>query len=399
MAVSAGDVSIDVLANILGYLDGPKDIMQKRRVCKKWKEAVKKTTVPPTAFLVNSVKKYSAMNVMTRELPNLQQIKISYPERGHKWSDGEDPNEELATRTADWTSHDIGIISNFSKLRILEIQYSTSFNGRYPAFFNFPLLQKLSIQYCHYLKWDLDMLAALPMLKELECSGNQCLTGNINSLRVLKDTLQKVTIEHCLNVEGNFMDLENFPHLKELNLFDINVTGDIRDIGENDFSSLERLILPNGIFGGSGYQFQSISDGADLIRAVYLLKKHHPSLNMKYPLQDLCWSLMEDSPDRYAGEDVNGDDPPFYIAFVKAGSRLGYRWKTDQHNPCEVNWLDPEPDRESSDYGKYVEELQEIERDVSTYRGFHQPPTEEQYLGLVEQRRRSFWRFENDQYQ
>jgi hypothetical protein len=34
-AASAGDLSIDVLADILGFLDGPNDIMQKRRVCKK----------------------------------------------------------------------------------------------------------------------------------------------------------------------------------------------------------------------------------------------------------------------------------------------------------------------------------------------------------------------------
>ena len=46
IAVRAYGLSTDVLANILGYLDGPKDIMQKRRVCKKWKEAVKKTIVP-----------------------------------------------------------------------------------------------------------------------------------------------------------------------------------------------------------------------------------------------------------------------------------------------------------------------------------------------------------------
>jgi hypothetical protein len=49
-----------------------------------------------------------------------------------------------------------------------------------------------------------------------------------------------------------------------------------------------------------------------------------------------------------------------------------------------VNWLDPEPDRESSDYGKYIKKLRKIESQIEFYRGFHQPPTEEQYHELWE---------------
>jgi hypothetical protein len=52
--------------------------------------------------------------------------------------------------------------------------------------------------------------------------------------------------------------------------------------------------------------------------------------------------------------------------------------------PCEVNWLDPEPDRESSNYGQYIEELQKIENEVWFYKGFHQPPTEELFLHLTQ---------------
>ena len=392
--VTFDDLGVDELANIFAFLPvmkevgflALKDIMSKRRINKKSREVVKKTIVPLTDFRVGSMIRYNAMTVMARAMPNLQRITLCNLRNRHKWSDGEDPDEtELAAITANYTSHDIEIISNFSKLRILEIY--GGLNGRYPFLFNsFPLLQKLDVSQCEYLKFDLEMLAGFPVLKELDCYCNRCVTGNISSLRLLKDTLEKVSIFRSDNVQGNFMDLADFPRLKELDLQFTAVTGDIRDIGESDFSSLEIFDLPYGVYGGRFYQLQSISDGADLVRAVYPLKKHHPLLNMKCPLQDLSWTLMEDSPDWYTGEDVNGDDPPFYIAFVKAGSRLGYRWKTDQHNPCEVNWLDPEPDRESSDYGKYIEELQEIERDVSTYSGFHQPPTEEQYYELVDQR-------------
>ena len=53
-----------------------------------------------------------------------------------------------------------------------------------------------------------------------------------------------------------------------------------------------------------------------------------------------------------------------------------------EHNLCEVNWLDPEPDRESGDYEEYIEELQKIESRTWHYRGFYQPPTQEEYISL-----------------
>ena len=52
MTASAGDLSVELLADIFGFLGGAKDIMQKRRVCRKWKEAVKKTIVPLTEFFL-----------------------------------------------------------------------------------------------------------------------------------------------------------------------------------------------------------------------------------------------------------------------------------------------------------------------------------------------------------
>ena len=386
----------DVLADVFGWLR-VEEIMGKRCVCKKWKEAAKKTIVPPTTnnFRVECVENYNAMGVMTTELPNLQQITLyghlGEGERGelwaHKYSEGEDPNEEYAAETADRTSHDIGIISNFSKLRELTI-FDAGLNGRYPFLFNsFPLLQKLTIMYCPYLKWDLDMLAGLPLLKELECHYNTRLTGNINSLRVLKGTLEKVTIDDCPDIEGNFMDLADFPRLKTLHLNEVAVTGDIRDIGEHDFSSLEQLYLPKSVYGGKGCELQRISDAPDLMRALNLLKKKIPALDIKY------WygKLSEDSPDWYAREDNRGS-PPFFIQLVEAGSRLGYRWTSNEYgkNPCEANWLDPEPDRESSDYEEYIEESQWRERKVNIYRGFHQPPTEEEYHRLWEEEVRRF---------
>ncbi len=408
-AASAGDLSIDVLADIFGFLDGPNDIMQKRRVCKKWKEAVKKT-IPPADFVINGAVKYNAVNVMTRAMPNLEQIAIYGFEQnhlnelfidangnlgyGHKYNDGEDPDEELAAETVDYRAHDIEIFSSFTKLRILNIFLTrTSLNGRYPVLFNFPLLEELIIMHCPSLKWDLEMLAGLPSLKKLHCPSNN-LTGNISSLRVLKGSLEKVDLPGCHNVEGNFMDLADFPYLKKLDLDLTDVTGDIRDIGENDFSSLEYLSwmpclnLPRKVYGGRGYQFQRISDVPDLIRSLYRLKKQRPVLlNMYDCLPEYAWygMLSGDSPDLYEGEFHGDDTPPFYIRFVQAGCRVGYQWYTNLGDTCEVNWLDPEPDRESSDYEKYNEDLQEIDGKVKLYKGFHQPPSEEEYRRLLDE--------------
>jgi hypothetical protein len=231
------------------------------------------------------------------------------------------------------------------------------------------------------------MLAGLPLLKELDCTNGLSLTGNIRSLRVLKDTLEQVTIDRCRNVEGNFMDLADFPHLKKLNLGGTALTGDIRDIGDNDFSSLEQLILPKSVYGGRDSKFQRISDGPDLIRVVYLFnkKQHHPLLKLNWFLE-----LSEHSPDWYEMRNEYVA-PPFYIVFVQAGSRVGYRWETANQFPydfpCEVNWLDPEPDpdRESDDYEKYIEELKVINSQVKFYKGLHQPPTEAEYQILLEE--------------
>jgi hypothetical protein len=175
-------LSVDELANVLEFLP-PKDIMRQRRVCRKCSEAATKTIVPLSDFHVDGMESYNTMRVMTRAMPNLQQITISClePEFNgfrlflHKYNDGEDPNEEWAAQKWDnQRTHDIEIISNFSKLRDLTIFRSAPLNGRYPVLFNFPLLQKLKIAsgLSGGLKWDLEMLAGLPLLKELECNGN-----------------------------------------------------------------------------------------------------------------------------------------------------------------------------------------------------------------------------------
>ena len=144
----------------------------------------------------------------------------------------------------------------------------------------------------------------------------------------------------------------------------------------------EHLHLPKGVYGTAGcYEFQRISDAPDLVRAVYAFNKQRPALRMS----NWYTKLYEASPDWYEPVDDFDYPPPFYIRIVQAGSRVGYRWTTIcNDDPCEVNWLDPQPDRESSYYEEYIVQLEKIQNETDTYRGFHQPPTEEEYHRLVE---------------
>ena len=160
-AMSFDKLSGDVMAIIFGFLH-PNDIMRSR-VNKKMRDAATMTMVPPTEFVVDSGRSCNAMRAMTTALPNLQQIELGCCKGGHKYVDGEDPDEEQAAYTANLTAHDIDIISDFRKLRILELHFAP-LNGRYPVLFNFPLLQKLVIWGCDNLKWDLEMLAGLPIM-------------------------------------------------------------------------------------------------------------------------------------------------------------------------------------------------------------------------------------------
>ena len=348
------------------------------RVNRKLRDAAINTNVPnlDIIFNVNSVKKYNALAAMASALPlGLQQIEIGgLNENGQKYTDGEDPSE--IGSSGNFFSHNIDVLSNFRRLYELRVSSWSLLNGRYPCLFNFPHLEKLHLMSC-CLKWDLDMLKGLPSLKVLECTQGK-VTGNIKSLSVLKDTLATLDLSNVRGVQGNLMDLSDFPHLTYLRLFGTAVKGDLREIGESDFVALEDLRLPRGIYGSCSRSFQRISDAPDLVAAVYDVLNHHPKLNMDY------WqaSLSRDSPDRYEGMGYRLQ-PPFDITLVKAGPRRGWRWFW-RYYPCQVNWLDPEPILGNSAYEKYVEELEEINKGSDLYRWYSLlPPTEVEFRRMT----------------
>eukprot|EP00984_Skeletonema_dohrnii_P034654 scaffold33624_cov191-Skeletonema_dohrnii-CCMP3373.AAC.3 len=387
---TAEEVSIDEVAIVFSFLL-PNDIMR-ARVCKTWSDAARKTLVPLCEFKVDSVRSYNAMRAMSSALPHLQQLSISNIHGRHKYSDGGDPDERRARYSASYATHDINIISNFRKLCSLEIR-GAHLSGRYPVLFTFPLLTKLSIKKCIYLKFDLEMLVGIPLVKELQLIDNVHLTGNLVSLRVLKDTLEKLVIRDSRNIEGNFIDLADFPRLKELDLRFTYTRGDIRDIRHNDFPALEGLTLPETVRGGVCYKFQNISDVPSFMQAIHILSQRTPTLFKEEWLSyALFWSLGR-SPNRYRWFEQHDWEsetpkPPFELRFVQAGSRRGWSWCSygpENCHSCEINWIDPEPGSESSDYAAYTEELQRIQRDVNVYRGYFVIPTEDEYLRLREE--------------
>ena len=159
------------------------------------------------------------------------------------------------------------------------------------------------------------------------------LTGNLESLNVLKDNIEEVTLYSCPKVTGNFIILADFPRLKRLDLNGTAVTGDIRDIGDND-SHLDYLLLPDTVFGGQYHQFQSISEVPSFMDSA------SPILR-RFSNRDWCWLLLEESPDWYEFD---------YFDLHEPGSRVGWRWGNEGScfiaaAFCEINWLDPEPQK------------------------------------------------------
>jgi hypothetical protein len=260
--------------------------------------------------------------------------------------------------------------------------------------FNFPLLQELSIHdYDGLFILDLEILTGLRALRKLHLSGvysykrNNSIPhnigGNISSLRALKDTLEEVSISTYFTIEGNFMEFADFPNLKRLYLMATYVTGDVRDITENDFPKLKELGLPSRVYGGCWHRFERIADvnDSDLMNAFYLL--HQRSVSVE---SYITWSLSEESPDWYERRDNTKPPPPFDIQLVQAGPRFGWRWtdEDDDGNSCEINWLDPEPERGTCGYEAYANYIQHPDETIAVtfYKGFHQPPTQEEYIRL-----------------
>jgi hypothetical protein len=231
------------------------------------------------------------------------------------------------------------------------------------------------------LAWDLDVLKKLPKLAHLTAVRNTHLTGVLDSIRVLRKTLVKLSLVSCFKVRGDLMDLRDFPLLQDICLNDCNrIGGDIREIQTGDFQSVESFgKLPSSVFGGS--YLPSIVDTPAIMRSWYILKKRNPSV-LSPSNNGICrLSLSILSTERYENEVHHTRYMPTCVEFVSAGNRLGWRWTNAvRGGSCETIWMDPAPKRSDPGFDLYLLELQKVNQDVVFYKGFFAPPSQEEHL-------------------
>ncbi|KAL3934211.1 MAG: hypothetical protein SGBAC_010023 [Bacillariaceae sp.] len=220
------------------------------------------------------------------------------------------------------------------------------------------------------------MVAQFPNLKVLRARQNQQLTGNIESLQVIGSTLEEICLAKSPKVEGSIKSLAKFPRLKKVILCRTKITGNIRDIGEDDFVALASVSFPAGVYGGE--IIHRIEDAPDIMHLWHRLKRRNLGV-----LGHTRRTLASTSPQVYGFGGHASRHPPFHVEFVRAATRSGWRWTNRApYGACEPNWLDPEPDPTDPQYEEYLNQVEGLAKDVSFYQGFHTPPTQMQHEEL-----------------
>jgi hypothetical protein len=207
------------------------------------------------------------------------------------------------------------------------------------------------------------------------------MTGNLQSLRVLTNCLVSLSLENCPNVTGNLMVLADFPYLQRIGIRCTNVTGDIREIGSDDFVSINELFLGDGIYGN--LSFDRIDDVPGIMKAKSNLMKRRTILD-EHDFDDDSDTMhvREDSLHFYHAPE-GMPDPPFWIVFVCAGPRSGWKFTNrTTGGDCETEWFEPAPLVTDEGYDKHVKESIRVNKHVTLFRGFTEPPTHEEYLHL-----------------
>jgi hypothetical protein len=382
----------DLLSNVFGYLHW-KDILR-ARICVKWRQAARLTDVPesmsddivPTPELYVKNREFAkALSWLANDaLPKIPSVNILFNvyttkpfEIAEGYGSGQPASHQRSTTAG---PVDLSHIANFRHLRKLSI-CGASLRGSYPYMFDFPNLTTLEFVDVGDLVWDLEMLRGVPNLEKLTAVRNNHLTGNLDSIRVVRKTLVKLCLTMCYKVGGDLMDLRDFPRLKEICLIDCNrIGGDIRHIRTGDFLSVESFgRLPDSIFGGS--YLPSIAATPAIMQSWYILKKQNPRI-LSSSGNGLCrLSLSILSTERYSNDVKPQRDMPSTVEFVSAGTRLGWRWTNCcSGGSCETIWLDPAPNPFDEGYDLYLREIQKLNGDVGFYKGLFAPPTQEEHL-------------------
>ncbi|KAL3795084.1 hypothetical protein ACHAWO_009247 [Cyclotella atomus] len=388
--VSAALSDPDLLSSILSFLSW-KELLR-CRVCRTWRQAVALTNVPESIsdvwstpdLYINSREFVDALGWLSKALPRVPCVNIRFnlystkPFEIAACDDPELPSDSSIASPSNQAS--LRCIADFLYLKHISIT-SASLNGSHPYLFDFPELRTLELVDVGMLVWNLDMLQNLRKLEQLIAVRNTHLTGRLGSIRVLRESLVKLSLVSCFKVGGDLLDLRDFPLLKDICLNDCNrIGGDIREVQIGDFQSVESFgRLPNSVFGGS--YLPSIADTPAIMRSWYILKKQNPSV-LTPSNNGICrLSLSMLSTERYENDVHHTRYMPTCVEFISAGTRLGWRWTNAvRGGSCETIWMDPAPQRSDPGYDLYLLELEKVNEDVVFYKGFFAPPSQDEHL-------------------
>jgi hypothetical protein len=251
---------IDVLAEILTFLPWTQVVMT-RSVCWQWLEASRVT--PVREIVVAKHKTAIALGILSTTLPALLGLTIDFSQRVSEKFIVDDEMLENAR--------------GFRNLRSLAL-CQTSLQWSAPKIMQFQHLESLDLFRSSELHWDLSDLASLPKLRNLDCSHNRKLLGNIRSLQILSETLKKCVLAGCVNITGDLQDVASLRVLEVFIIRDTHITGDIRNIGPDDFPSIQTFDLNDTIYGGNVVNRIGDAPGVMEARHVFLMRRSPPGI-------------------------------------------------------------------------------------------------------------------------
>ena len=336
----------DVLANILSYLNWT-EVMKCRVVSPEWRDAVLVTHVQELE--VDSRVIARALTSLAAAMPCLQNLIFNY-----RPDDDDDDvvNDEL-----------LASARGFQQLRGLimtEIQASPIRTMQLHH------LEELDLYHCTF-EWDLADLSGIPNLKNLSCTFNKNLTGDLSSLQCFSQTLAILRIYCCSRVTGDLHTLASFTRLKILELRGTGVTGDVREIGLADFPCVMEIGLGHEVYGG--WTINRIVDAPEIMEAWCRFAIRNPGISIDLCLEDEVLELQVD------------EFFPRYLEVVRCGPRCGWRWTNEyDRGHCEIHWINSEPRPDDNGYDEYVGDLADTTNGpISIYRGLFVPPSIEDY--------------------
>eukprot|EP00984_Skeletonema_dohrnii_P010280 scaffold3999_cov138-Skeletonema_dohrnii-CCMP3373.AAC.15 len=197
------------------------------------------------------------------------------------------------------------------------------------------------------------------------------------------------------------MALSDFPKLEWLILSgSSSVSGDVRNLRVHHFLNLRDISLPSSVYGAR--IIENIADAYEIVASLSPLQRRQPSL-----FQGHRWLLSENSPDFYPS--IPDYAAPLTVEFVTEGNRLGWRWSSGGKGArayppfeggfwivhCETNWIHyPDSNNDDEPFSSIVDccsshlRYGEVGAPLVPFRGFYEPPSEEQYRNAIQHAKR-----------